>query len=287
MSLKMKQIIKNIIKISTFSLIFILWIFFISNYINADDKIENKTIKTKPNNNANYKNIVITPIANVAVAITSNIWIWKNKNSKIVESQINNKIFNANDFYLNTNEIKNSIIKSNMIFTVEYLNILKINFNSVLKKSKNRKNTLNNIINQLQIRYKNANDNTINLNKQNSILTQEYDKITLEIEKLKNELELDFTNSNTQKVFNKVDKYYELKNKQIILKTNIIFINEFIKRYNYLNKYNKLLLDTLIDNKDIISKDSYIVIPSSWDQLLKDFDLIFTEQEYKENKKTK
>jgi hypothetical protein len=57
-----------------------------------------------------------------------------------------------------------------MLFTKEYLNILKMDFNSVLKKSKDRKKTLNNIINQLQIRYINANTNSINLNKQKSIL---------------------------------------------------------------------------------------------------------------------
>jgi hypothetical protein len=78
-----------------------------------------------------------------------------------------------------------------------------------------------------------------------------------------------------------MNNYYDLKYKQIILKTNIIFINEFLKRYSYLNNYNKLLLDTLINNKDIISKNSYLVIPDSWNRLLRKFNLIYSESEYK------
>ena len=279
MSLKTKQIIKNFIKITTLSLAFILWFLIINNFLHANEKIK---IKTEPNNNANYKNIIINPIANVWVAITSNIWMWLNKENKIKEENINNKIFKAEDFYKNSNNIKQKIITTNMLFTKEYFNILKMDFNSVLKKSKDKEKTLNNIIKQLQIRYKNANTNSVNLNKQKSILLWEHEKITTQIEALKRNLETDFTKSEANKVFKHVDNYYDLKHKQIILKTNIIFINEFLKRYNYLNNYNKLLLDILINNKDIISKNSYIVIPDSWSTLLKEFNLIYSESEYKE-----
>jgi len=43
------------------------------------------------------------------------------------------------------------------------------------------------------------------------------------------------------------------------------------------------LLDTLINNKDILSKNSFIVLPDSWDQLLKDMNIIFDESTYKAN----
>jgi len=65
-----KQSIKNLIKISTLSLMFILGFFIINTFANSGENIK---IKTFPNNNANYKNIIINPIANVAVAITTNI----------------------------------------------------------------------------------------------------------------------------------------------------------------------------------------------------------------------
>jgi hypothetical protein len=43
-----------------------------------------------------------------------------------------------------------------------------------------------------------------------------------------------------------------------------------------------LLLDTLINNKDIISKKSYLVIPDSWNKLLRKFNLIYSESEHKD-----
>jgi hypothetical protein len=40
-------------------------------------------------------------------------------------------------------------------------------------------------------------------------------------------------------------------------------------------------LDTLINNKDALIKDAYVVIPDSWTQLLKKFDLIYDEKTLK------
>ena len=278
MSLKMKQIIKNIIKISTLSLMFILWFFIINTFATVET---NQKVETIPNNNTNYKNVIIKPLANVWVAITSNIWLWINKTTQLSESNINNNVFQISDFYSNTNNIKDWIIKTNIVFTKEYLNIIRMDFNWIIKESNDKAKTLNNIIKQLEIRYTNANINLITLNKQKLVLLVEYEKINIQIETLKLNLEKDFQDSKSDDVFNHIDNYYELKKKETVLKTNIIFINEFIKRYNYLNNYNKLLLDTLINNKDVISKNSYIVIPDSGDQLLRSFDLIFTETEYK------
>ena len=62
-----------------------------------------------------------------------------------------------------------------------------------------------------------------------------------------------------------------------------IFVNKFLNQYTFLNEYNKVLLDTLINNKDILSKNSFIVLPDSWDQLLKDMNIIFDESTYKAN----
>lgn len=283
-SLKTKKIIKLLTEISTLSLLFFLVFFIVNDNLKSDEEyIElNSALE---NNNSNYKKVNIVPIANVWVAITSNIWLWLNKWSTIKQENINNKIFSTKEFYETPTLIHKTMIKKNMIFTKEYLNIIRMDFNSIIKKSDNREKTLNNIITQLQIRYKNANTNLVTLAEQRNILNTEYEKVNTKISSLKNNLENNFNQTLTDKVLENTQNYYELKNKETIIKTNIIFINEFIKKYNYLNNYNKIILDTLINNKDIISKDSYIVIPDSWDKLLKEFDLIFSEQEYKENNK--
>jgi len=281
MSLKMKQIIKNLLKISIFSLIF-FWVFlFLNTFANS---WEIRQIDTSPNNNANYKKIILKPIAQAWVAITTNIWYKLNKNSKINSSSIDNKIFSISDFYLNTDNVKNWLIKSNMLFIKEYYNIMNMNFAWVLKKSDNKQKTLFNLVKQLKIRLTNANSNLQTLYKQKSILQTEYEKINTQIETLKRNLETDFNKYEEKKVFTHVDNYYQLKQKQIILKTNIIFINNFIRKYNILNKYNSELVNVLSLNKDIISKKSYIVIPNSWTKILKDFNLIFSENEFKNKK---
>ncbi len=278
MSIKTRWIIKNIIKISILSLILTLWFLIVNNFVWAW-KIDIK--KEEKSNNIKYKNIAIKPIANVWVAITSNIWIWVKKTQKISSQSIDNKIFKAEDFYKNSDKIKKQLIIKNMLFIKEYHNVLKMNINEELKKSKNREKTLKNIIKQLQIRLQNANSNITNLNKQIEILLWEYNNITTQIETLKKSLEIDFAKSNSQKVFKTVDDYYDLKYKQTNLKINLIFLWEFLKRYNVLNSYNKKILDTIVNNKDIISKNSFVVIPNSTNNMLKNFNLILSEEEYK------
>jgi len=281
MSFKMKQIIKILVKISIFSLILSLLFFIVNTFASSWDITK---INTSPNNNANYKKIIVKPLSNVAVAISTNIWLWLNNKWIISETSVNNKLYSVDDFYLESENVKKWLIRTNMIFTKEYFNIMKMDFKSVLKKSKNKAKTLNNLVNQLKIRLTNANSNLQTLYKQKSLLITEYEKITTQIETLKRKLEKNFNENKSDLVFKNVDDYYNLKHKQIILKTNIIFINNFIRKYAILNKYNQELLNTLTLNKDIISKDSYLVIPNSWTKILEEFELIKTEDEFKNKK---
>jgi hypothetical protein len=62
-----------------------------------------------------------------------------------------------------------------------------------------------------------------------------------------------------------------------------VFINQFIKQHAFLNNYNKWILDTLINNKEAIINQSYVVIPDSGDQYLRPLELIFDEAEIKNN----
>lgn len=277
MSIKTRLIIKNITKITILSFILTLWFLIINSFVWALNKNE---IIIDDNNNINYKNATIRPVANVWVAISSNIWIWLSEKNKINEISINSEIFEIEDFYNNSISIKNEVIIKNMIFIKEYFNILKINFNEILEKSNNREKTLNNIIRQLEIRYKNTVTSIVNLNKQRILLINERERIITKINTLKRDLEIDFIESNSDEFLNNIEDFYSLKDKETILKANIIFLWEFLRRYNILNNYNEMLINTLRDNRDIISKNSYIVIPKSGIGLLKDFNLIFSQEEY-------
>ena len=51
--------------------------------------------------------------------------------------------------------------------------------------------------------------------------------------------------------------------------------------YKVLNEYNSKLLNIFNSNKDAIIKWSYVVLPSGWTEILKDYWLLYTEDEYK------
>jgi hypothetical protein len=87
--------------------------------------------------------------------------------------------------------------------------------------------------------------------------------VNSEIELLKQKIENDFANNNSEGSLENIDKYLELKKEYYYSRTYIVYINHFLSEYNYLSNYNKVLLDTLINNKDALIKDSFVVIPDS------------------------
>jgi len=44
------------------------------------------------------------------------------------------------------------------------------------------------------------------------------------------------------------------------------------------------MLDVLINNKDALVKNSHVVIPNNWWELLKDLNLIYDEKDFKSSK---
>jgi len=80
---------------------------------------------------------------------------------------------------------------------------------------------------------------------------------------LKSKISRDFSRFNTENTLKNIDSYLKLKKEYNYSRVYIIFIDQIITQYSYLNSYNKILLDTLINNKEAIIKDAHIVIPSS------------------------
>lgn len=285
MTIKSKNIIKNLLKVSILSFIIISLLNIWNNFINA--KKESEVISEKNNtNNTIYSNSKIDPIANIWVAISTNIWIKYFKKQDISYDNIYQEIYSIDDILNNKEEIKDELIAKNILYIKEYFNFVKTDFNTLLINTNDKKTTLNNIINQLEIRFTNSIKALSLLSKQKEILLDEYSNTINKIESVKKDMEENYDTINLEWLNKNLDEYYDLKRDEAILKTYIILISWFENRYNIINNYNKLLLDTLINNKDIIIKDSYVVIPDSWDQLISDFNLIISETEYKENIKS-
>lgn len=223
-------------------------------------------------------------ISRVWVAISTNVWIrWKYDNSN--SNSINNTIFNeiiSIDWILSLrNSRKDSLITNNMSYIKEYLNLLKTDIKEMLLKSQATKKTLESFLQALELKYKSSVTNKINLEKQKTILQAGLVDTDNKIQIIKTKISNDFRDFNSSETNKNIKEYLKLREQYTIIRTYLIFVNKFVSQYDFLNSYNKNLLDTLINNKDIIIKKSYVVIPDTWTDLLKQLDLIISESEYK------
>ena len=91
----------------------------------------------------------------------------------------------------------------------------------------------------------------------------------------------DFKNFDARSTDKNITSYLSLKGKYDFHRTHVIFINQYIKQYDFLNNYNKKVLDVLLTNRNAIIKSSYVVIPDTGSEVLRDMNLLITEQEFK------
>jgi hypothetical protein len=150
-----------------------------------------------------------------------------------------------------------------MIIVEEYKNILKTDIKSILDQSKNRAEILDALIEQFEFRYEKSVKQIISLNEQKAIFEREMNEANSQIEILKVKINTDYKKRDSVASKENITNYLEQKNKYNYARTYIIYINHFLSDYVSLNDYNKKLLDTLINNKDAIVKEAYVVIPSS------------------------
>lgn len=260
---------------------------------NSNTSTNTQTTTSEKNENiTNFKSINSSEIARTWVAIWTNIWTkhfennWK-KEVNSAESSIYKEIFSIEELKKNRILAKENLINKNMLETKEYFYLLRTDFKSLIEKSKNKKNTLETIYTQLKIRYNNAIDSIKNLQSQKAILLAELESINSRTESLKAELSQNFKNSDNVAVNENIEKYLELKNEYIFIRTYTVFVNNFLKYYVALNEHNLKLINALSLNKDAIIKWSYIVLPSSGNEVLKEYGLLYTEEEFQQILKQK
>ncbi len=190
-------------------------------------------------------------------------------------------VFSIGEIIANQNEVKDKLISEHMILLNEYLNVLKTDVRALLSGTKDRASVLNAFIAQLEYRYTIGNNSLKSLESQRSELIAVLNNTEKELNLIRSKIENDFSGFNTNQTITNIDLYLEIRQENTYARTYIVFLNKFISYYDALNKYNKNLLDTLINNKDIIIKNTQIVIPDTWWQLLRELELLYTEEEWK------
>ena len=271
-----KKIFKNIFKVSIISIIIVIvykiWIIF----INANDNSKN----VEKTNKSNFKVISSSDISKSGVAISTNIWIKYNQ-KKVITQTIYQEYFTIEELKKEKSNVENAIIARHMIETKEYYSLLKTDFKTMLQNSNDRKKTLEWIYWQLRIRYNNAVESIKTLEAQKKVLVEEFDKINNLIEAIKTKISEDFRKTDTKAVNQDIDQILKLRQDYYYLRTYIVFINNFLSYYNVLNNYNLNLINVFSSNKDAIEKGSYVVLPASGNDILKEYWLLYTEAEYK------
>ena len=234
------------------------------------------------NNNKNYKNTKNAILSGPWVAITTNIWTRFKQNESLPVS-IYKEVMSVSEIIWNKQTAKTDLISKNMLIIREYLNVLKIDVKSLIDNSYDKPSTLKVFLQQLKYRYELSVESQKNLIKQRDSLEKDMKISENKINNLKTKISSDFSAFNSEETLENIDNYLKLREEYTYARTYIIFINKFIKQYAFLNDYNKDLIDALINNRDAIVKDSYVVIPNSWAELLKKLDLLYEEDEFKED----
>jgi len=164
-----------------------------------------------------------------------------------------------------------------MIYIREYLNLSQTNIVDILQTSNDRKSTLEGYITQMRFRYNNASTSITNLEIQKAELVEFLDTVSQRIETLKAQMENNFSGNKVDATLNNVDTYFTLRDEYTQAFTDIVFINQFLAQYSFLNNYNSGILDTIINNKQQIIDQTYVVIPDTGSEYLRPFNLIFDE----------
>lgn len=279
MSKQFKNFLIKILLLSTFMVLaFNIW----DNIINADTNTVNNIIKK--DNNSTFKKINNSSLWKTWVAITTNIWI-RYKQRQETPATIYKEIFSINEIISNQKGANDELVWNNMVSIEEYRNLLKTNVKQVIDSSFDKSKMLNAIIEQLEYRYVIWTENIKKLLEQKTIFETSMKNADTKIEALKLKIENDFKINDSKESLANINTYLDYKKEYYYARTYIVYVNHFLTEYNYLNEYNKQLLDTLINNKDAIIKDSFIVIPDTGTAVLRKFDWIYTEDEYKTQQK--
>lgn len=280
------KILIQILKITILSLVFAIAIHFANAALNDQEfttkpsemtEVENFS-NTWNNNKYKFKRTDEQILANVWVALATNIW------TKFKQRSVNNlytgvsevwQVVAAREYSDATNAGKH------MQNISEYYNIMKTDVSWMLQSSNHKRETLDAYIQQLTYRYKLATTSITELQTKKTQLQTQLTESVEKVNKIKARINVDFKAFDADNTNRNIDWYLRAKWEYNYARTHLIFINQYIKQYQYLNNYNKTVLDALINNKDVISKNSFVVIPDTGTDVLKKMNLIITESDFK------
>lgn len=231
-------------------------------------------------NDGKFRRAGVPYLGSTGVAIALNIWL-QEKQKQETPIHLYEDVMPVGEMLADKWTGREKLISSNMVGASEYLNVLKTDVNKLLNSASDRESMLESFIDQLKYRYTSTNAYLTILGVQATELQGVVATSNAAIDAAKTSLTTAYKNLDYDKTEQLLNTYLEEKQKNTYAQTYLVFIGKFIATYNILNAYNKVLLDTLINNKEALIKNVTVVLPDSWTTLMKQLNLMKTEVEWK------
>ncbi|MDD2694090.1 MAG: hypothetical protein PHY14_04105 [Candidatus Gracilibacteria bacterium] len=237
-------------------------------------------IKASASNDTNFSQLNTTYLGNIATAVSLNVGL---KEQETAKSGINlsNDIISIAEVLASPKEGEKRLIGNNMIAIQSYVNVLKTDIVALLDQATDRTVTLDEHIEILKSYYTKTADRLLIINDQitelNNLLKSTAETTTA----AKTTMEEKYKAFDYSGVDTVINDYVIAKNSENRAKVYLVYLQRFERAYGILQSQNKILLDTLINNREALIKRSTVVIPDSGSDLLKKMGLIQTEEESK------
>jgi hypothetical protein len=162
-----------------------------------------------------------------------------------------------------------------------YVNLLKTDIKILLDESTDRASTLDEHIDILKSYYIRTSERTVLLTEQSRELQTVLTDARTLTESAKITMETTYKSFESKGVESVITAYVSAKTTESQARVYLAYVERFQRAYGILQGQNKLILDTLINNRDALVSQSVVVIPDSGSDLLKKLNLIVTEDDYK------
>ena len=174
-------------------------------------------------------------------------------------------------------QVRQRLLEENMIFIREYFNLSQTDIIDALRNSSERARTLDNFVNQIEIRRSWSERSIGNLETQRSLYINELNSVTQAINTERDALEREFNRWNAREALRSSDRFISLRTLETELQSDIVFMNQFIRQYSFLNDFNAWIINTLKANRQQIIDRTFIVLPNTWNEFLRPLELLIDQ----------
>ena len=234
-------------------------------------------------NDMNFAQLNTTYLGNIATAVSLNVG-QKEKDLAKIGSNLSNDIISIEEVLARPAQGEKKLIGSNMIAIQSYVNVLKTDIVALLDRARDRTVALDEQIDILKSSYIRTADRLSIINEQLAELTTILQWASQTRESAKATMETKYRAFDYTGIDTVIDEYVKGKEKESRARVYLVYLERFQRAYGILQWQNKMVLDTLINNREALIKRSVVVIPDSGTNFLKQMGLIQSEAELKATK---